>query len=76
MGGILVFSNRIFSGSSRSLIIFNIVFSINVTRATQNSRRRQNPENWTRLLMNNLIFPMVQYHAMVRGGIVRRLVRL
>jgi hypothetical protein len=40
MGEIQVFSNRIFSGRSWPLIIFNTVFTISVTRATQN--RRQN----------------------------------
>ena len=36
--GNLGISNRIFSESSWPLIIFNLVFRINVTRATQNSR--------------------------------------
>ena len=42
MGGNYVFSNRIFSGSSWPMIIFNIVFDITVisaTWATQNSRQ-------------------------------------
>ena len=36
MGEILVFSNRIFSGSSWPLIVFNIMFRISVTWASQN----------------------------------------
>ena len=40
VGQILVFSNRIFSGSSWPLIICRIVFRISATKVTQN--RRQN----------------------------------
>ena len=37
--GEMIFSNRIFLGSSGILIIFNIIFSISVTRVNDNIRQ-------------------------------------
>jgi hypothetical protein len=57
MGGIQIYSNHIFSGSSLPLLILNTFFRISVTRSTHNRRKtkiRQDP------LINTFLLQMVQ----------------